>query len=742
MPGSKDKKNRKYIADLVKNINTYGSDEIKEITGFMTDGSWEKADLNTKKKTLSDYMLYQAIQHGGAKEDNPYIQNVQSQPVMELTDIMAEQIKDGVDCFILVNSFLMDQIAFPGLDEGEPLDNKQVNIDDLLADVVDQKNLIQEVANGKAASEAVSEFVMKQKELAKQMEKHALEQDEFEDDMEDNYASPEDYLYGGKNIDDLIGTMEGYEDEEELENEKEPGKNPEKESGKEIKIENEKEPGKNPEKEPGEEIKPENNKEPGKEMKIENDKEPEIKNEQNQPPQKEKEKKGYFNLSSGSAVTYQYIAPEKPAFFKGEGFNEKKGRISDLQQYCNQIITDAENKRRPYRVKESDAEKMADLVVAKALLSRNASRRGGILYADKMDPSFVKDMDNVNARAVAMRKRILMDPVFRTELKKGRTSTDFFERYSKAKKAELAFLTCTDMQGAAADKYADLPVQLTEKQQKIIKQLYKQLDEVNEHKLREGLNADLVTALSTVDNNSRLNHNLTFGDLVNLNRAAAEYYANRKGILFGPLTDAGKDRLEIAGNVFEMTKKIVDKVILTQRDIEMQNEAEKQKEVENAKQQNAKKEENKKAEDLAKYNDKIYAENQSVYNKMQTGLNDRMKNGLKDNEKNLNAVIKYAAMAYACECYKDEPRKRDNGGYEEKLRFASSKINDDPAFRKAIGEELLKEPFDIKKVVEKVTARDENGKLKITKDMEEIRKEEQKKIEENRKNKGKVMGNN
>ena len=437
----------------------------------------------------------------------------------------------------------------------------------------------------------------------------------------------------------------------------------------------------------------------------------------------------------GKGADIEYKAPEEYRFFSREVFPEKKARIAELQQHCKQLISDCERKNRAFRVAEDMAEKMADLVVAKALLSRNATRRGGILAADRMDPYVVKDMDKVNDRIRDMRQRILNDSTFLSEIQKGGSSRDFYDRYKNAKKRELDLLTSADSIDGNNSEYDKLPVKLTASQNKMISHLIKQLDEVNGHKRREGLNAGLMDALSTVENNSRRNDNLTFNDLAELNQAAASYYTSRRGLFFGPVTDDGKDRLEIAGQVYEMTKQILDQIKLKQMNqkIELEGKNKGDKKIDNKAAQEVQQAQQ---QALARGNEEILAENNKVLEKIKTGLDDRLKNGLKEEEKNIDVAIKYAAMAYASEDYKDNPLGKDAGGYERKLKNRLSEIRQDPDFKKALGD-AVKEPFDIKKIVETATARNEKGELKIKKAMEDIKKTRE--IEQSKKDKAPGM---
>ena len=163
MPGPKDKLNQEYMKEFMQQLEESGSEEIKQIAAFMTDGSWEKADTEKKKSVLSDYMKYQAIQYGGEnEEDNPYLENVEQQPIPELIDLLAEKIPGGLDCFILINSTVMDELAFPGLTTGEPKLSLERDLDDTLSLLKDQKDMIEQVAEGEAASTVLGNYVLQQ----------------------------------------------------------------------------------------------------------------------------------------------------------------------------------------------------------------------------------------------------------------------------------------------------------------------------------------------------------------------------------------------------------------------------------------------------------------------------------------------------------------------------------------------------------------------------------------------------
>ncbi|MCR5337285.1 MAG: hypothetical protein K6E75_01880 [Lachnospiraceae bacterium] len=207
-------------------------------------------------------------------------------------------------------------------------------------------------------------------------------------------------------------------------------------------------------------------------------------------------------------------------------------------------------------VGEEMARDMAELVLLDSLSNRINGKDGGLL-GNRKDGK-VESLSEMNRKLASHRERIMNDPVFTGCLREGVTRDKFVSVYKAARKAQMESDTDLATYADTVTNLDDRVVKLSKEQKEAFKDLEKQLIAANEGKNRKGLNADMLNALKEV--NEKASSALTFADLNKLKMAAAQYYTNRKGRFFNPVTDAGKDRLDIAGRIFDESRNAINLV--------------------------------------------------------------------------------------------------------------------------------------------------------------------------------------
>ena len=367
---------------------------------------------------------------------------------------------------------------------------------------------------------------------------------------------------------------------------------------------------------------------------------------------------------------------------------------------------------------------MATLVVGDMMLSRRAVREGGFFGPDEF-----ADIDAVNQKIDRMRDKIMADPVFKSVIAQGGSSIDFSERYLEAKRRDISFKAGINKSAPDSNSALnDLPVTLTDEQKKAFNDLYTQMELFNHGVERKGYNADMMRQLKNV-NDKADSGTLKYSDIAALRYMSAKYYYKREGIFFSPRTDDGKDRLQAAADIFELSSEIADAVTLdyySPEKTETRERAAREKEdAEKLQQQQAKQND---ADQYKQNSIQFINQKNADYMKSLNArdLADEMinvKNG-KTLEKRDN-IIKYAAGLYVKEYYKDHEAELNAKGLPIELKVKVNMLTTDEAFLHAIGADEGKTP-NPKTVAQTILARNEKGEMTINKAMSDFKKAPQK----------------
>ena len=755
--------NNDKVVEFVKKKTNMNNGMLKVAT-FMTDGSWENADYDTKIQKLKLFMTYKAKKLGGLNF-NSLLPDLQHEFVEKTLGNIAANIKDGKDALILLTDQEMSEIAFPSFstDIGGTYEDPWTAT--LARKAFDeQKKMISSVAAGNSAANVLGKHVQEQEiEDIRQSDMDKKEMDRggeggLQDFLYYDDTDP-DALYGENRISAMQALYGSEIDEEGLNDEGQEFDNEQGEINNRFSMDSI-----NDDIEPAnmvnlndlmtdiDEVKKEEEK---KKEEIKKDKKKaytDLKPEKvaeydyshnDQPAgakeEEKKKKKRYDDLQPEKTAKYDYSANDYLAKEQQELQQEKKqeekviedpffdvdklGRNplrSTLEDICKKKLKD--NEKNPVTSNENNVYDMANLVIAKSLLSRGATKEGGAF-----GPGTFTLTEAANEKIDRMRKMILKDPVFQGLCNEGVRSDKIVDKYLKEKAKDVSERTKIRLEmyedgtyQETREKHQDQIVTLTDEQKKYLKDLHSQLFAFNKGERREGYNGQMMECLRNVNEKAKLG-TLTYDNLDALRYFSALYYRNREGILFSPRTKAGQDRLETAGKIFDVTQDIIKEYLRDYDSPEKRTQRFLKAQLEKIEKKNNKFiDELDKIDFAAKLKDPNFDQNMSV-------------------EDQNKYIIKQAAGLYIRENLNKFSKELDSNNLPIVLREKYLEMVEDPAFAKALGIENMSEPVNAAKIADRVLQKDKEGKSLFGSDYDRLHTLEMIKPENMEKNVKKKM---
>ena len=505
---------------------------------------WGKWDSISKEYYLKQFLVDKGEKLATNEEEKKQFQeDAQNEQVLSIVKQIAKNVDNGDDAFILLNSHMMNDIAFPAhsLDINTSYKGGAMENEAMKQAVADQKTAIDRVVKEHvSAAQAVGEII--EKRTAALKGKQDDKQDEIDDqdeeyegtDLNQSYMSinndDESFDMKEPNLNDLLGDYEqdNFIKKEEDEKEKE------EEIKEEIKVEEKQGAGfvVNP------------NPDPKKDSEIVPEAAPEV-----VPVAAPIQAPGPDPFLTDRFIEKDMKEEREPFFF--ERLIVLPADKDSVKNYVKDYyLPKAEDTHK--QVSEYSGGELADMIIGETLLTRPSAKNGGILEKVKTEGLRKDDLNAANKKIDSMRLKILSDESFQKTVREGGEIGSFYERYKQNKRKELTRRTAADKDRDSLRNawYNDQKIKLNDSTLKKFENLRDQMLDLNNNKYRAGLNDDMVWKLKGVIEKAQKDE-LEMIDLVSLQQASAKYYAGRKGRFFQPFTDAGKDRLQVSADIYE-----------------------------------------------------------------------------------------------------------------------------------------------------------------------------------------------
>jgi hypothetical protein len=287
-----------------------------------------------------------------------------------------------------------------------------------------------------------------------------------------------------------------------------------------------------------------------------------------------------------SAVRNNGPVPANLAFFHPEvianvleqdgdnGFEqvEKKetnfGTKDNLKAQAKAMLNSAEHEGKERALEQTDFVKAANLIVADTLLTRTADMTIFDTDAFKNEQGDFS-IDKMNKTLVDLRDQVIADPLFQRVLAKRVTESEIVSAYHRevnkevnkkiSKNAKRESDYKKDAQTSAAhQKYAaENTIELTNEEMDFIKKTYDNIKKYNQGKDPSDLMQKLTTALDGVVGEQ--GNKISIQKMEALNKATLDYYKERQGRIFSPVTKKGKARLGAVERMAFLTDSVMDR---------------------------------------------------------------------------------------------------------------------------------------------------------------------------------------
>ncbi len=257
----------------------------------------------------------------------------------------------------------------------------------------------------------------------------------------------------------------------------------------------------------------------------------------------------------------------------------------NLKAQAQAMLDSAERDGRDRALEQKDFLKAANLVVANALLTKAADLTFFETEGFKNEQGDYR-IDKMNKSLVELRDQVIADPLFQKVLSKRVKETEVVSSYqrevnrevnkkiSRQEKRESEYKK-DQTRSQAHQKYAaEHTVELTAKEIDFIKETYANIKKFNEGKDPSDLMKKLTTALDAVT--ATQGNKISVEKMEALNKATLEYYKERQGKIFSPLTKRGKARLGAVERMAFLTDDVMDRAAKQEKK-EMKNQAAKAK---------------------------------------------------------------------------------------------------------------------------------------------------------------------
>ncbi len=252
-----------------------------------------------------------------------------------------------------------------------------------------------------------------------------------------------------------------------------------------------------------------------------------------------------------------FFGPNVTGIAKNELAPENKngGNLStkeNLKAMAKTMLSSAENEGRERALDQKDFVKAANLIVANALLSKAADltlfETEG--YKNEKGEYFI---DKMNKSIVELRDQVIADPLFQKVLARRVNESEIVSSYQREVNREVnkkinkqekldSELKKDQEKSRIHKKYAsEHTIELTDKEMDFIRETYRNIKKFNEGKDPSPLMEKLTNALDDVTGVQ--GNKVSIEKMEKLNKATLEYYKERQGKIFSPVTKRGKARL-------------------------------------------------------------------------------------------------------------------------------------------------------------------------------------------------------
>ncbi len=276
--------------------------------------------------------------------------------------------------------------------------------------------------------------------------------------------------------------------------------------------------------------------------------------------------------------------PEELAFFKTvnravpgndqQGFemvNVQKAThltYEEAKSQAETLLNDARANGKEQVVEQKDFAKAANLIVANALTTK-AAELTFFATKDFQNDKGECSIDQMNKSIVEMRNQVIEDPVFQRVLTQRVKESEIVSTYQNELKKEVnkkitkqatkeSQLKKDAAALAAHEEYAKThSVELTDKERNFIKDTLKNIKIYNKGKDPSDLMQKLTDALEGVDKVE--GNKIPIDKMEALNKATLNYYKERQGRVFSPITKRGKARLGAVEKMAFVTDGVMDR---------------------------------------------------------------------------------------------------------------------------------------------------------------------------------------
>ena len=243
----------------------------------------------------------------------------------------------------------------------------------------------------------------------------------------------------------------------------------------------------------------------------------------------------------------------------------------EINVHCKNIIDASKGKNKNVVFGMKDFVNAADLVIAHSLMSKSGemtflSRKQ---FIEKDTGSY--KIPEMNKSILELRDRLINDPSFKKVLAQGVKQSELLSKYkkelnlevnariSKRSKEKAAYKDHFSKQNAHKHFQETHFIRLDEKEVELIKETYENLKIFNKGKDPSPLMQKLTDSLKDVVESIDKENYISIGKMENLDKANLNYYKDRQGKVFSPLTKKGQARLGAVEKLALATGNVMDR---------------------------------------------------------------------------------------------------------------------------------------------------------------------------------------